>query len=76
MKKLILLVFGALLAFSADLYAQARHITGRVLDETDEGLPGAGITVWGTSTGTVTDVEGNFVLDLTWPELRNLSSGT
>src|SRR5690554_4284421 len=37
-------------------------VTGRVTDETNEPLPGATVSVRGTSSGTVTDVEGNFSL--------------
>lgn len=38
-------------------------ITGQVLDENGEGIPGANIVIKGNSTlGTVTNVEGNFTL--------------
>lgn len=38
------------------------EISGKVVDENGESLPGASITVKGTSTGTVTDVDGNYKL--------------
>lgn len=43
-----------------------RAVTGKVLDATD-GLPiiGAGIQIKGSRSGTVTDVEGNFTIDIT-----------
>lgn len=44
--------------------AQSRRIAGKVLDETGLGLPGAGVTVKGTSAGTVADVDGNYQLDV------------
>ncbi len=42
-----------------------RTITGQVIDEgSNEGLPGATILVKGTTTGTITDAEGNFSLNV------------
>ena len=38
-------------------------VTGRVTDEKGEGLPGVTVLVKGTTTGTSTDVDGNFSLD-------------
>ncbi len=39
-------------------------ITGQVLDENGEGIPGANIVIKGNSTlGTVTNVEGNFYIN-------------
>ena len=69
MKKINLLI-ALLIYISTDLaFAQGRQITGTVLDETGVGLAGAGIGIQGTSTGTVTDVDGKFQLDL--PEGNN-----
>lgn len=55
-----------LLAFST-LHAQAQEVVvnGKVTDaETEQGLPGASVRVVGTTTGTVTDVDGNFSLSV------------
>lgn len=42
-----------------------RTITGRVIDkDNNESLPGVSIIVKGTTTGTVTDVDGNFSLEV------------
>jgi TonB-linked SusC/RagA family outer membrane protein len=42
-----------------------RSVSGRVIDqESNEGLPGVNVIVKGTTTGTVTDVDGNFRLDV------------
>jgi TonB-linked SusC/RagA family outer membrane protein len=41
-------------------FSQQRNLTGRVLDENNSSLPGVNILVKGTSTGTVTDAQGNF----------------
>ncbi len=44
---------------------QAISITGKITDTADgEGLPGVNVIVKGTSIGTVTDVEGNYVLEV------------
>ncbi|MCG8306910.1 MAG: TonB-dependent receptor [Cytophagales bacterium] len=43
---------------------QGRTITGKVTDENDEGLPGVNVIVKGTVQGTVTDVEGNYSLEV------------
>jgi TonB-dependent SusC/RagA subfamily outer membrane receptor len=44
----------------ADLIA----ITGTVLDENGEPMPGATVTIEGSTSGTVTDVDGNFSIDV------------
>ncbi|MFD0767278.1 TonB-dependent receptor [Mucilaginibacter lutimaris] len=42
----------------------AVKITGKVLDDTNQPLPGVSVKLKGTNLGTVTDVGGNFVLDV------------
>lgn len=42
--------------------AQSRTVQGRILDKTGEGVPGASVKVKGTTTGTVTDIDGNYEL--------------
>lgn len=45
--------------------AQTRTITGQVTSsENDEGLPGVNVIIKGTTQGTVTDVNGNFSIDV------------
>ena len=39
-------------------------VTGTVIDETGAALPGASILVKGTTTGTVTDLDGKFSIDV------------
>ncbi|GJM28847.1 MAG: SusC/RagA family TonB-linked outer membrane protein [Cyclobacteriaceae bacterium] len=55
---------------STGLWAQ-QVVTGRVIDETGEGLPGVNILVTGTSTGTVSDGDGNYSIEV--PEGGSLS---
>ena len=42
--------------------AQNRAVTGVVVDEKDEPIIGANVTVKGTSKGTITDLDGKFVI--------------
>ena len=41
-----------------------RRISGKVTDENGEGVPGVNVLVKGSAIGTVTDVEGNYQLDV------------
>ena len=50
-----------LLLFCAISYAQTT-ISGSVVDDNNQPIPGANIIILGTSTGTVTDFDGNFTL--------------
>ncbi len=68
MKKLSLVL--ALVCFAIGFAAAQRAITGTVVDDQGQPLIGASVLVKGTTTGTVTDVEGNFALDL--PEGRDV----
>ena len=51
-----------LLLLPGQSFAQNLRVEGVVLDEQGEGLIGAGVVVQGTTNGTVTDLDGNFVL--------------
>lgn len=80
MKKSVLLLTIILSIFTT-LYAQqnAGIIKGRVFNsKSNEGVPFATVQIWGTTTGTVTDNEGNFSLSNLKPgfaELRVSSIG-
>lgn len=56
-----LLMLGLLCSFRVS--AQVK-ITGRVLDDQQQGLPGVSVVVKGTTTGSVTDAEGRYNLNL------------
>ncbi len=62
MKKLYLLVL-CMLA-TTGLYAQNRVVSGLVKSETNEGLPGVNVLAKGSTNGTITDVNGNFSINL------------
>ncbi|MBR0295979.1 MAG: TonB-dependent receptor [Paludibacteraceae bacterium] len=55
-------IFAALMFLTMPLYAD---VTGLVLDETGEPVIGASILIEGTTTGTITDLDGNFTIDAT-----------
>ena len=48
--------------FSISAFAQDQTVTGTVLDELGEPVIGATVTVEGTKTATVTDLDGNYKL--------------
>jgi len=61
MKKLLLFFLMYLSGMSL-LLAQ-NIVTGTVTDENGEGIPGVNLVVKGTSTGTITDFDGNYSID-------------
>ncbi|MEM6841316.1 MAG: TonB-dependent receptor [Bacteroidota bacterium] len=62
---LLLLSFMA----SSGLFAQSRAVTGQITaDEDGESLPGVNILIKGTTTGTVTDIDGNYRITAPSPE--------
>jgi len=58
-----------LLISSTAIFAQTK-LTGKVVDETNQPLPGASLVVKGTKTGASSDFDGNFTIETT------VSSGT
>ncbi len=48
-------------------------VSGKITDENGEPLPGASIIVSGTSTGTTTDIEGNYTLSCPEDAILNFS---
>ncbi|MDA9555419.1 TonB-dependent receptor [Pelobium sp.] len=60
LKKLGFLLIFALVSIST--YAQTGSISGKVVDETNQPLPGAAVFVEGTKLSTQTDLNGNFRL--------------
>jgi len=64
MKNFKNLVLVALFFATAAIFGQSK-LTGKVVDETNQPLPGASIMVKGTTNGTSTDFDGNFTLTAT-----------
>lgn len=53
-------------------YAQSRILTGSVVDGDNIPLPGVSVIVKGTTHGTVTDIDGNFSLNVENPNVNTL----
>lgn len=62
MKKFLLLC--AMLFAFAQVWAQERTISGQVVSEEGESLPGVNVVLKGTNKGTVTDFDGNYKLSV------------
>lgn len=59
------LLFVLLLTVGIHAFAQNTHtVTGKILDEKGNGYPGAGVSLKGTQIGTVTDANGDFMIDV------------
>lgn len=62
MKKIVVLL---VLFFSINqVFSQSQAITGKVVDEDGIGLPGATVQVKGTNTGIITDIDGNYSIEI------------
>ena len=57
-------IFYIMMALLLPMMAQAKVVTGRVTDTNGEGIISATVVVKGSSIGTVTDVDGNYSLDV------------
>ena len=58
------MMLGLMLTTSATVVAQNQTVTGTVLDELGEPVIGATVTVAGTKTATVTDLDGNYKISV------------
>jgi TonB-dependent starch-binding outer membrane protein SusC len=48
-------------------YYQSVQVSGKIVDDTGDALPGANVLVKGTTSGTTTDASGNFTLNVADP---------
>lgn len=53
-----------LMSSAVVLAQQAMKVTGKVIDSTNEGVPGVNVQVKGGTLGTITDVDGNYKIDV------------
>ncbi len=60
LKKYVLLC--AFMMISVIVFAQSGSIKGKVVDETNQPLPGSSVSIDGTTLGSTTDVSGNFTI--------------
>lgn len=56
-----------MLAISTIAFAQSSQVTGRVTDATGQALPGVTVRIKGTTTGSVTGVDGRYTVSVTDP---------
>ena len=66
-KKILFLFF---VVFAATAYSQDVTITGTVTDANSEPLVGVNVLVKGTTTGAITDIDGNYSLEI--PSGKNI----
>ena len=57
-------VFILLLVLSSATALAQRTVTGKVSDSFNDGIPGVSILIQGTTTGVVTDIEGNYTINV------------
>src|SRR5690606_36779060 len=61
MKRILLITFMFVSALATESWAQTRSVTGKVTSAEDGStLPGVNVILKGTTTGTVTDIDGNY----------------
>lgn len=53
-----------LILLGCSAYINAKTLKGTVLDETAIGIPGVTLKIVGSSMGTITDIDGNFVIEI------------
>jgi len=58
---------------SSSMSKQQKMISGKVTDDTGEPLPGVAIVIKGTNKGTVTDVDGNYSINVNRGEVLTFS---
>lgn len=64
------LLFACMWIVSIGLFAQNITVTGTVTDANNEPVIGATVRVKGSSSGTVTDLDGNYSISLSTPPPR------
>lgn len=57
--KMMLLI---MLAFQVTLFGQEKQVKGTVVDASGTSMPGVNVVIKGTTTGTTTDLNGNYVI--------------
>lgn len=72
-KNLKLILFFATLLITTAGFGQKVKITGKVTEASKDGIPGASVVVVGTTIGTVSDVNGNYSLEVTPPATLSFS---
>lgn len=63
-KKMSWFMLLAALLLTTNAFAQQKKITGKVIDETGMGVPGANVIIKGTTTGVATNIDGIYTLSV------------
>ena len=63
-RRLQILFFSLMFLLSASMYAQTTTVSGTIIDEDSVPLIGVNVSVQGTTKGTVTDINGNYSLEV------------
>jgi TonB-dependent starch-binding outer membrane protein SusC len=63
-----LTLMGFLMLYVIAFAQESRTVKGKVADEKGESLPGVNVLIQGTTNGTITDVNGNYVLEVVNPQ--------
>ena len=64
LKRFLVAVFFVLLASAPALAQQLHTVRGKVIDEYNEGVPGAAVLIKGGTRGVMTDVDGKFSIEV------------
>ena len=68
----VILVFALVFSISTVVSAQ-NTVTGKVVDENEEGIPGVTVVEKGTTNGSITDVDGNYSVSVSPNAVLNFS---
>ncbi len=60
--RLLLFCFGFFIFSMFSAFSQSRTISGEIVDDSGETLPGVNVVIKGTTTGTTTDIDGKYTL--------------
>ncbi|MCW3805623.1 SusC/RagA family TonB-linked outer membrane protein [Plebeiibacterium marinum] len=66
-----LVMLALILGYSLNTWAQNIELSGKVLDDQGNTMPGVSVVVKGTTNGTITDIDGNFILSVS-PDAKTL----
>lgn len=72
-KVLLIMVLSALSIFHAAASGPLREISGVVVDETKQGVPGTAVMVKGSSRGVITDLDGSFNIEVSDNDVLTIS---
>ena len=61
LKRILFLLFAVC---SLAVYGQNEEVKGKVVDDINDPLPGVSVSIKGTTRGTITDVDGNYSIEV------------